>query len=638
MRVRRVLAVLFAAGFAAVAVRLAWVGDDAYITLRTVENWVTGQGLRWNVGDRVQTYTHPLWMLLVSLGRALSGESFYTTIWIGVTLSVTSVSWLLLRGRGVVAVVAIGLAVLTTRAFGDYATSGLETSLTYLLLVAFAGVVTGEPSPRRYAGSVLLASLLATNRMDLALLCAPAVVAAMRTLSFGTIVGRGLLAALPFLGWLSFATIYYGTPLPVTALAKAFGLGIPAGDLAVQGLRYLWHAVVHDPVLVAGIGLGLGFAVRDRVWRWLALGMVLYVGYVVKVGGDFMAGRFLLPPFVLALWLLSSARHVPPALLAVPLLGALLAPPAWLQGPAADRVPTDPATIAAAHGIVDERCVYYPQQGLWSPTRTGVPEFGALNRHELAWPTPRTTRWVLLSGAVGSSGFGAGALGHLVDAMLCDPLLARLPAADPGNWRIGHVLRRIPEGYLETIATGENRLVHPGLRRYHEALRTVVGGPVFAAERWRTIWALWRGAYDADLAAFVAEHYRTPPRVPVAAAEVATVLPTGGFWFDEPRVRLVYEGGLEVVFAEPTRAAALQLQIAGLCAFRVTFRRDGVAVGSAEGMPGGHALEMQRLQHVEVAVPAHVGAFDRVWIDAVLVPGSELMLVKPAIGAVLPRP
>lgn len=31
-----------------VALRCAWLGDDAYITLRTVENAVAGDGLRWN--------------------------------------------------------------------------------------------------------------------------------------------------------------------------------------------------------------------------------------------------------------------------------------------------------------------------------------------------------------------------------------------------------------------------------------------------------------------------------------------------------------------------------------------------------------------------------------------------------------
>jgi DNA-binding MarR family transcriptional regulator len=61
--------------FAAVVVRTAWVADDAFITFRTVHNALDGYGLRWNPAERVQTYTHPLWMLArLSRGPASVSE------------------------------------------------------------------------------------------------------------------------------------------------------------------------------------------------------------------------------------------------------------------------------------------------------------------------------------------------------------------------------------------------------------------------------------------------------------------------------------------------------------------------------------------------------------------------------------
>lgn len=69
------VALLFAA-LLTIIVRLSWVGDDSYITLRTIENWLTGNGLTWNPGERVQTYTHPLWLFLLAAGRSISGEAF----------------------------------------------------------------------------------------------------------------------------------------------------------------------------------------------------------------------------------------------------------------------------------------------------------------------------------------------------------------------------------------------------------------------------------------------------------------------------------------------------------------------------------------------------------------------------------
>src|SRR5262245_62638486 len=84
---RTLLVLAIAAGFAAIFVRLAWVSDDAYITLRSVENLATGNGLRWNAVDRVQTYTHPLWMLVLAAGRAIKCDLYLTAIRLGIGLS-----------------------------------------------------------------------------------------------------------------------------------------------------------------------------------------------------------------------------------------------------------------------------------------------------------------------------------------------------------------------------------------------------------------------------------------------------------------------------------------------------------------------------------------------------------------------
>ena len=236
----------------ALALRLAWLGDDAFITLRSVENWTRGNGLCWNAVDRVQTYTHPLWMLCLSLARWLSGEVYFTTLAVSLVLSMTAVAWLLLRCGSVQAMWLSASLLLGSAAFADYMTSGLETPLTYVGLVAMVSLVLCRPTDeraavRRYTAAVLVASLLACNRMDLALLCLPPVLATMARVPPSVVVLRGALASLPFVVWLAFATVYYGSPFPVTAHAKAFGVGIPASDLAVQGLRYLAHIVRHGP-------------------------------------------------------------------------------------------------------------------------------------------------------------------------------------------------------------------------------------------------------------------------------------------------------------------------------------------------------------------------------------------------------
>ena len=53
-------------GVLGVVLSQAWVSDDAFITFRVIDNFVNGYGLRWNVDERVEVYTHPLWMLLLA--------------------------------------------------------------------------------------------------------------------------------------------------------------------------------------------------------------------------------------------------------------------------------------------------------------------------------------------------------------------------------------------------------------------------------------------------------------------------------------------------------------------------------------------------------------------------------------------
>ncbi|HEY3874828.1 MAG TPA: hypothetical protein VGM92_05095, partial [Candidatus Kapabacteria bacterium] len=43
------------------AIDLRWICDDAFITMRYVKNFVDGNGLVYNIGERVEGYTHFLW-------------------------------------------------------------------------------------------------------------------------------------------------------------------------------------------------------------------------------------------------------------------------------------------------------------------------------------------------------------------------------------------------------------------------------------------------------------------------------------------------------------------------------------------------------------------------------------------------
>jgi arabinofuranosyltransferase len=644
--IRRLAVVIASLVLLVVAVRLAWLGDDAYITLRSVENWVRGNGLRWNPDDRVQTYTHPLWMLVMSLGRWLSGELYFTTIAISISMSMLAIVWMLSRAATASAIVATASILVCARTFTDYMSSGLETPLTFVLLVLFvSNILSDREAVARYSRAVLLATLLATNRMDLALLCLPPVLATMRGVPFSALWRQGLLMSSPFFAWLLFAGLYYGSPFPVTAHAKAFGVGIPGSELFQQGLRYVEHTLWHDPVLCVTTIAGAVLLLLSRPSRWLALGALCYLGYVLKVGGGFMQGRFFLPPFVVVVtclgpWLAALPRPKAMGLvfatIALMLVGGW---PSWLSRPASD-LPLSVETVDAQHGIGDERLMYYKELGMLAPSRN-IPVFGALEKE--IFPEGREARWWLLNGAVGVAGFSAGADGHVVDPLLCDALIARLPARDPKQWKIGHVLRRIPEGYWESLASGENRIHHEGLRNYYEALRTLTQAPVFDSNRLSTLWQMALGRYDQDFQSFLDQDYYNPPRVKIPAAELPGELELGSWWFDEPEMHLIYEGGVAIQFAEAVTARELTVQTTGIRLFRFRFVQAGQVFGETMGVPLPPKAGLTPLQLVaglrseRVVVPEVVPQFDALWIDCVEVVGSNLATGPAGFGAITPQ-
>src|SRR3954469_25355857 len=77
--------------FLLLLIRTAWLDDDAYITFRTVDNVLHGYGLRWNVLNRVQAYTHPLWMFAITAVAAVTREVYYASILLCVTVSVATI-------------------------------------------------------------------------------------------------------------------------------------------------------------------------------------------------------------------------------------------------------------------------------------------------------------------------------------------------------------------------------------------------------------------------------------------------------------------------------------------------------------------------------------------------------------------
>ncbi|MEO0601726.1 MAG: hypothetical protein AAF211_09830, partial [Myxococcota bacterium] len=244
----------------------AWVSDDAFITLRTLDNFLEGYGLRYNPAERVQAFTHPLWLAWLTVPYALTREPWLTTMLVGfaTTLSASAVVALCGRSRESAVLAVLGLAV--SKSFVDYGTSGLEGPLLWLLLAGFGIELFREEGPRLVV-LVTLSALVGLTRLDALLFVGPGLGLGAWTLArerdFGEIVWTQL-AWLPLVGWHLFSLVYYGSLVPNTAWAK-LGAGIASSELVAQAPNYYTWLLTYDPVTLPLIGFGalLPLAHRD---------------------------------------------------------------------------------------------------------------------------------------------------------------------------------------------------------------------------------------------------------------------------------------------------------------------------------------------------------------------------------------
>ena len=475
--------------------RTAWLSDDALITMRCMLNALHGYGPNFNIDERVQAFTHPLWFLCATLVTAIEGSPWVAFLLLSVGATMLSL-WLLffrLGGASWPGLTACCLALLS-KAYIDYSSSGLETPLSNLLVLAVVAAGMRRLALGRQGGMTSCLcwfGLLYLNRADLVLLLAP-FVAVVTWQTFRTrrelLVSLGVAAA-PVLIWTLFSLIYYGFVVPNTAFAKLGG-AIPISERVLQGWVYLFDSIGRDtvtlPVILTGMAIGLR---RNLATAALSFGMLLYLAYVVRIGGDQMSGRFLVAPFVVAVALIAQTRVVTRS--CVMLAGSLLLLGA-INLEATLLSDTQMAgTSVAVTGIADERGIFFHAFGLVRVKRRWL--------RTPPWPDhlgqPAGVH-VIECGGLGVTGYNDGPGVHVSDQCgLADPLMARLPAVDNPDWRIAHLVRAMPDGYRDSLIGNANHIADPKIANLYDAIRLVTRGALFTHARWMAILRLnlgWR--------------------------------------------------------------------------------------------------------------------------------------------------
>ncbi|MDE3059783.1 MAG: hypothetical protein KGJ06_02085 [Pseudomonadota bacterium] len=508
-RISRLLFPLLCIAAFAYVFSYAWVTEDAYITFRVVDNAVHGFGLRWNIDERVQVYTHPLWMLIHIPFYAVFDNIFLLTIALSAVFGVAAVALLIktVPARNWHRCLLVLLPLTLSKTFDSYVICGLETPLTFCTLAAF--FYTLARTPQRIYPLLFFASLGVLTRFDNLIPLLPALLW-LGIRHARNIRIRPLLAAtLPLTGWCAFALFYYGFVFPNTKYAK-LNTGIHLASYIMQGRHYLQNFFHYDLFAFVWISVAVitGLTRLPSLFKplqnraplapLLALGITASVTYVVMVGGDFMAGRFFAMPFFLSVILLYDVFRE----LSYIFLGRLLlAASAVCLIESSITAPEyrDSANVYANYGIVEERRFYQDSNALFI---RGTLRFRGGPSHLFAqWGegmrANRRSRLVQVFGNVGMYGYYAGPRFRIIDSLaLADPLLARLPVINIHNWRIGHFERRIPPGYVWARMTGDTSRMPPNIRDYYDKLRLVISGNLFSLERLKTILGFQFGAYS----------------------------------------------------------------------------------------------------------------------------------------------
>ncbi len=269
------------------AFSLRWVCDDAFITFRYIENFLNGNGLVYNVGERVEGYTHFLWLMIVAAFQWLGANPVPTSEYLGLaTFAGVLVLAVVIShhvGKGTYLPLA-ALMLAFHYDFGIWATSGLET-MAFTFLILCSAYLLFVRRMFFWGGFALMLSVL--MRPDGALICAVAFVCVVR--DGRRAVMKFLLPFLFLVAWLGWKYWYYGDILPNTYYAKSAGLSYFS-----QGFEYLW--TYFEPYKTSCIFL-LGLLVlRDRLVQFCLGAIVVYSTlFVARIGGDFMYARFMIP-------------------------------------------------------------------------------------------------------------------------------------------------------------------------------------------------------------------------------------------------------------------------------------------------------------------------------------------------------
>jgi len=301
-----------------------YTNDDSFIGFRYAAHLASGQGFTYNIGQRVEGFTSPLWILLLAVFSKTNIDMVFAGKLLGLAFSAVALVYfgkllgVFLR-RPEVAFLALWMFCIN-QLFLSWIFSGMDVALFLAWEISFVFFLINESSSLeaylyRLSLWTVLGLLVRPEAWLISGIGWACVLILRRKRLREAGVRKHLWAALgmatggAFLLEI-FRVEYFGEWLPNTFYAKApYG---PVGLLArhgggLRGLQYLGQTAEFFGWIMVGAALsGLALRCAKKDWRWIAItAQTAFLGiYIFAVGGDILGLRFglYLLPFLILGW------------------------------------------------------------------------------------------------------------------------------------------------------------------------------------------------------------------------------------------------------------------------------------------------------------------------------------------------
>jgi hypothetical protein len=305
------------------AYHYAFVNDDAFISFRYADNFNHGLGLVYNKSEHVEGFTNFLWTMIIAASMQLSFDPVASSTALGIIFYAGTLFIFILISRryqtkqgssfSSLFVPLTSLALALNRDFNVYATSGLETSMYTFFIAASFFAISLDFKKRNVIVAGIFALLTLLTRPDGAIFFGCVVIYFFiinqdRWKNIFYFILPSIIIFIPYWIW---RYNYYDFFFPNSFYAKSIYLPYYS-----QGIEYVWLYlktyyglfILFIPIVILLLKHGKNFAKfisqqKQKPGRDIILAImfsVAYIIFVIRIGGDFMHARFLIPvtPFL----------------------------------------------------------------------------------------------------------------------------------------------------------------------------------------------------------------------------------------------------------------------------------------------------------------------------------------------------